>query len=193
MKLKYTILIIIFFLASIFFANGQTTAPSAFETKINNFLKMYLPNFDTIHNSPDSTSLPNVADNIKSATWKKFVTLKSKATIQDSNGKTTNLKLRFGFYQFKDSTACKTAMESLLNCFGGDCSKIKWGVSEQKAKTIPCIYIFNTTEIIACKVSCEEKNNYWTLFKPSLGTTFGISPYKVMESDCGGSMTFKER
>ena len=170
---------------------GQTSTTSVFETNADNWLKLYTANFDLVPGNLNGTGQQAVMDRVKSVSWTKKITMKSKATIQDKNDKTTNLKLYIAFYEFADGNSCSSAKDSVLNCFGGECTKIKWGTDGQCAKTIPCIYIFNAKEIISCQVSCEEKNNYWTYIKSDLEKAFATQGSKILESDCGGPITFR--
>ena len=170
--------------------HGQATNKSEFENKIDNYLKLYLANFDFTSEKIDGTD--RVIETTKPS-WVKKGSLVSKATIQDKNGETTKLKLNFSFYHYENSIKSKAAMDSILNCFGGECTKLSWGVKDQSAKTPPCIFIFKEKEIISCFVSCEQKNNYWTLFIPDLEKTFSSAGSKVLESDCGGPIVFREK
>jgi hypothetical protein len=172
---------------------GQTPTTSPFETKIDNWVKLYLANFIVDQSNLNGTGQQSATDQVNSASWKKKITLKSKTTIKDKNEKITNLKIYLAFYEFADANSCNSAKDSVLNCFGGDCTKIQWGKDDQTAKTIPCLYIFNEKQIISCHVSCEEKNNYWTLFKPDLEKNFSSQGSKILEADCGGPFMFREK
>ena len=188
-KAIFLIVVISFILSNS--VNGQTAVISDFETKVDNYIKLYLPNFDISNENPSESRMLFIIDSLKSTVWTRKVTLKSKQTIQDKNGQTTNLRLNLSFYNFEDSKKCKDAMNVLLNCFGGDCGKIEWGTPGQTAKTTPCVFVFNEREIITCSISCEQENGYWNGFKEDLIKTLREDPAKIMEAGCGGPITFK--
>jgi hypothetical protein len=170
--------------------NGQPDLKSAFETKVDNYLKLYAANFDITNEKNTNTGKQFTPDKLPSLTWVRKAALKSKATIQDKKGQTTNLKLNFSFYHFDDNRQCKAAMDSMLNCFGKGCVKIQWDVPVQSVHTDPVVIIFNETEIISCQVSCEQENNYWHLFTPDLIKTFSESSSHTLQAGCDGQVTF---
>ncbi len=171
---------------------GQTDTKSAFETKVDNYLKLYSANFDISNEKITGTGKQFLPDKIASLAWSRRAALVSKATIQDKKGVTTNLRLYFSFYRFNDNKQCKAAMDSLLNCFGKDCVKIKWDVPMQSVNTDPVIFIFNEMEIISCQITCDQENDYWHRFTPDMAKSFGETGSGIMEAGCGGPVTFKK-
>ncbi len=174
------------------FTHAQTDATSAFETKVDNYLKLYSANFDISNEKISGTGKQFSPGKLTGLTWSRKAALVSKATIQDKKGVTTNLKLYFSFYEFNENKQCKAAMDSLLNCFGKDGVKIKWDVPLLTVNADPAIFVFNETEIIFCQITCDEENNYWHLFTPDLVKSFREATSGVMEAGCGGPVTFKK-
>ncbi len=171
---------------------GLTSGSSDFENKINGFLKNYSADFvlskkDNLEGTGQQFALEKI-----NPTWKRKITLKSKVTIQNKYKQPSYERLYLAFYKFEDQKQCTAAMDTLLNCFGGDCFKIKWGVTGQTAKTTPCLYIFNETEIISCHISCETENEFWPKFKRDLEVHFSHGAYKVLEAGSGGPLNFRE-
>ena len=83
-------------------------------------------------------------------------------------------------------------MESLLNCYGTDCGKLKWGEEGKSLKTTPSIYLINNKEIIVCKIHCDHTNDFWTKFKNELTTKFGCGTSRIIDAGCGGPINFRK-
>ena len=173
-------------------ANGQTVTISDFQVKVDCFLKKYSADFVVSKDNLDGTGQQFTLDTKTKPTWTMKVTLKSKAPLDENYNQTVYQRLYFAFYKFDNEKQCTEALDSLLNCFGGDCGKIKWNVSGQSSKTIPCVYLINETEIISCHINCSTQNDFWTKFKHDFKMTFGNSVTAIMETGCGGPIEFKK-
>ncbi len=130
---------------------------------------------------------------VENAVWAKQVTLKAKETTRNIYHQRTYQRLFFSFYQFADSTQCAAARDSILRCFSGSGTTVVWGVAQQSAKSIPCIYIFNPTEIIICHIHCEQESGTWSTHKRNLRTHFESAGGRTMEVGCGGPFAFYTR
>jgi hypothetical protein len=169
--------------------SGLTTPASDFEIKVDSFLKKYSADFVVSKENLDGTGQQHTVHN---TIWTKKITLKSRAPIKNNYNQTSYQRLYLAFYKFADNNRSKAAMDSLLNCFGGDCGKIKWGAEGQSSKTTPCIFIFNETEIISCHINCERENGDWTKYKHDIELYFGSKSSSIMETGCGGPINFKK-
>ena len=170
----------------------QQTAATDFQAKVDSFVKNYSADFTISKDNLDGAGQQYTLDTRTNPTWKKKVTLKSKTSFVNNYKQTVYQRLYLSFYQYETDKQCTAALDSLMNCFGGDCGKLKWGVSGQSAKTIPCIYLISEKEIVACHINCEHQNDFWTKFKHDLEITFGNGTSAIIESGCGGPINFKK-
>ena len=186
---------------SIFVFGGLTskieTPKSDFEFKVENFLKKYSSDFSE---SPERL-LKNyndlVLDSKVKNVWSKSVTLKSKTSFVNSNKQIVFQRLYLGFYQFSSSSSSKaysatSVVDTLLNCFGSECQKIKRGINGQSVKTSPVFYLLNENEIIVCHIACEHSNDFWATFKHDLKMTFGNDASTIIDVGCGGPINFNK-
>lgn len=173
-------------------SNRQQTSTTNFQTRVEGFVKKYSTHFTTSIDNIDVKGQQYTLDTRTKPTWTKKVTLRSKTSFVNNYRQTVYQRLNLSFYQYDTNAKCTAALDSLLNCFGGECCKLNWGDSAQSAKSIPCIYIINETEIVACHINCEHQNDFWTKFKHDLEMTFRDGASAIIESGCGGSINFRK-
>ena len=120
--------------------------------------------------------------NIKVPTkWKKEVSLEHKTNVE--NDRTRYPKLYYGFYQYSNKNKCSIALDSLLNCFGNDCIKIKWNNEKEHISSMPSIYIINDNEIIVCKVQPTYEYDFWNSIQSQLLYKFKKDNSKIIRID----------
>jgi len=125
--------------------------------------------------------------------WKKAVTLKSRAAFKNNYKKVVYPRLFLSFYEYKNHTGCDKAKSELLKCLGGDCTTVNWGENGSSVKSSPFIYIFNKNQIIVCHVFCEHINSDWEKFKKDLIKTFKQKNALTMELlACGAPLKFSD-
>ena len=163
-----------------------------FQTSVDSFIKKYSTDFSTVTETFDSDGNDFILDKKVRTSWDKPVTLKHKTAFKNKYGQTVYQRLFLGFYQYDSGKQCSAALDSLLNCFGTDCGKLKWGDNGKSLKTTPTIYLINEREIIVCKIHCEHTNDFWTTFKNDLTTTFGNGTSGIIEAGCGGAVHFRK-
>ncbi len=169
----------------------QPTVTSNFQVKVESFLKMFSDDFSPSKENLIGTGQGYDFENKTNPIWTKRITLKSKTSFVNNYQQTVYQRLYFSFFQYENSKRTLTALDSLLNCFGGACTKLKWDAKSQSAKTIPCIYLINEKEIVACYINCEHQNDFWMKLKDEIEKTFSNGTSRVMETGCGGPINFK--
>lgn len=167
-------------------------SPANFKSKVDSFLKKYSPNFSLSYERYVSNSNDYNLDSRVKSFWNKSATLKNKIPYTNSFNQKVYQRLYLGFYEYDTKSNCSAALDSLLNCFGGECQKISWGANGQMAKTPPFVYLINEREIIVCHIACEHNNNFWTIFKHDMLMTFGNGTSRIIDMDCGGPINFNE-
>lgn len=163
-----------------------------FELKVDSFLKKYSTDFSLSNDRFSNNSNDFVLDNKTKSDLSKVVTLKCKTSFVNQYKQTVYQRLYLGFYQFNSQKDCNAALDSLLNCFGTDCQKIKRGENGQLVKTSPVFYLLNENQIIVCHIACEHKNEFWKTFTYDLKMNFGNEGSFTIYSDCGGPITFNK-
>ncbi len=130
-------------------------ADNSFKEQIDGFLSSYSEDFkeslDRFSNSKNNDS--TLESKLKSE-WKKVITLKKKTSYKNDYNQTVYQRFFMGFVEFKDSTNCDRAFNTLLTCLGSDCSEVSWGNELEGIKTTPFIFIKTDKEIIFCKIYC---------------------------------------
>ena len=170
---------------------GSSATPD-FQTKVDSFLKKYLADFSISKDNLNGSGQGYDFEDKTKPIWVKRITLKCKTSFVNNYPQTVYQRLYLSFFQYKSDKQCTAALDSLLNCFGGMCTKLQWDVKGQSAKTIPCIYLFNEKEIVACYINCEHQNDFWIKFKHDIEMTFSNGASRVMETGCGGPINFKK-
>ncbi|MBN2681053.1 MAG: hypothetical protein JXR58_00970 [Bacteroidales bacterium] len=94
-------------------------------------------------------------------------------------------------YKFEDETKCNITFEKWLDCFGGECDKIKVGENKKAIKMPPMYVIKNNEEIIVLKYLCEHQENNWSDFKSNMFLWFGNENSKVINIACGGPLIWE--
>ena len=189
---KITIILTILTFALTSFTSEQDASAADFPASVDNFLKKYSADFSVV----SETYLGNNGNDFildkTETTWYKSVTLKNKKSFKSKYNQTVYQRLFLGFYQYDTEEQCSAALDSLLNCFGTDCGKIKWGDDVKAIKTTPIVYLINEKTIIFCKIHCEHTDNFWTTFKHDLIMTFGNGASGIIEAGCGGPINFRK-
>jgi len=188
-KITIVLSILIFTLTSL--TSKQNELETDFQTKVDNFLQKYSTDFVVV----SQTFIYNGNDPILDKTetiWHKSITLKSKKSFKNKYDQTVFQRLFLGFYQYETEEQCSSALDSLLNCFGTGCGKIKWGDTIEAFKITPTVYLINDKTIITCKIFCEQENNFWTTFKHDLITTFANETSRIIDAGCGGQISFRK-
>ena len=184
------LLILIFALTSL--TSKQDKLATDFQTSVDSFIKKYSADFKTVAETFNSDGNDFILEKKVKTSWNKTVTLKRKTSFKNKYDQTAYQRLFLGFYQYDTDKQCSAALDSLLNCFGTDCSKLKWGDNGKSLKTTPTIYLINEREIIVCKIHCEHTNDFWTTFKHDLTTTFENATSRIIDAGCGGPINFNK-
>ena len=190
--LRPTIILPILTFALTSLTSKQDELASDFQMSVDRFVKKYSADHTISKENLDGAGQQYALDTRTKPTWSKKMTLKSKTSFINKYNQKVYQRLYLSFYRYDKDQQCTAALDSLLNCFGGLCGNIKWGVKGQSAKTIPCIYIINEREIVACHVNCEQVNDFWATFKQDLTATFGNTTSRIIDTGCGGSINFNK-
>ena len=182
------LLILTFALTSL--TSKQEKLATEFQTNVDNFIEKYSGDFSTVAETFNSNGNDFILDKKIKTSWDKTITLKRKTSFKNKYNQTVYQRLFLGFYQYDTDKQCSAALDSLLNCFGTDCGKLKWGDNGKSLKTTPSIYLIKSREIIVCKIHCEHINDFWTTFKNDLTTTLGHGEFGIIEAGCGGPINF---
>ena len=181
------LLISTFVLFSMTHRLNETT--TKFRTKVDNYINSLSPNF-MISSETLSVLGNNIVFNTKVATkWKKEVSLEHKMNVE--NDRTKYPKLYYGFYQYTNKNKCSNALDSLLNCFGNDCIKIKWNNEQEFVSSMPSIYIINDNEIVVCKVQPTYEYDFWNSIQSQLIYKFKKDRSKIIRIDHKGVISFE--
>jgi hypothetical protein len=186
-----TIILLILTSALTSLTSKQDKLATDFQTGVDSFIKKYSADFTTVTGTFNSNGNDFILDKKVKTSWSKTVTLKSKTAFKNKYDQTVYQRLFLGFYQYDTDKQCSAALDSLLNCIGTDCGKLKWGDKGKSLKTTPTIYLINEREIIVCKIYCEHTNDFWTTFKNDLTTTFTNTTFGIIDLGCGGPINFK--
>jgi hypothetical protein len=182
------LLILAFVLLSLTNRLNETT--TKFRSKVDHYVNSLSPNF-LISSETLSAFGNNIVLNTKVRTkWKKEVTLVHKAKVE--NEWITYPKLYYGFYQYSNKNKCSIALDSLLNCFGNDCAKIKWNNENVHISSMPSIYIINDTEIIVCKVQPTYEYDFWNSTKSELLNKFKKEISRIIRINHKGVISFEK-
>lgn len=184
-----TLFILTFAITSLIGSQGKNS--KSIETNVENFIKKYASKFSVVAEKFNRVSNDGVLNEKVETTWKKNITLKCKTLFKNKYNQKVYQRLFLGFYQYENEKLCSSALDSLLNCMGTDCAKLKWGEEQRGFKTTPCLYLINEKEIIVCKIHCEHSNNFWVEFKNDLISTFRSDKTRVIDVGCGGHASFK--
>lgn len=163
-----------------------------FKQRIEGFINKYSQDYTAIAESFHVGGNDIILDNKVKTSWDSTITLKSRTSFRNKYDQTVYQRLYLGFYQYETENQCLNALDSLLNCFGTDCGQVKWGENGTSLKTSPAIYLINQKEIIVCKIHCEHANDFWTSFKNDLVIIFGNRASGIIETGCGGPVSFRE-
>ncbi len=187
-----TIILLIMTFALTSLTSKKDKLVTGFQTSVDSFIKKYSADFTTVTKTYNSAGNDFILDNKVKTSWDKTITLKCKTSFKNHYDQKVYQRLFLGFYQYDTDKQCTAALDSLLNCFGTDCGKIKWGDNSKSLKTTPTIYLINEREIIVCKIHCEHTNDFWTTFKHDLALTFGNGSSGIIDASCGGSINFRK-
>ena len=184
---------IILIISSVFFLSASQKQYSPdFQTKVANYLKAFSLTFSESKDRYDGYEYNDwVLCKKAKYSWKKEITLKSNTSFTNKYKQVAFQRLYFSFYQYETDKLCRTAIDSLLNCFGTDCRKIQWGENMNGVKGTPKIYIFRKREIICCKINCEHVNEYWTKVKQDLIDKFDDNESNFVITGCPGPVEWK--
>jgi hypothetical protein len=191
-QIKITVIFTILTFALTSFTSNQDEPAIDFPESVDSFIKKYSADFSEVPQTHNLESNDFVLDNKVITTWNKTVTLKRKKSFKNKYDQTVYQRLFLGFYQYDTEKQCSAALDSLLNCFGTDCCKIKWGDNIKGFKTTPRVYLINEKTIITCKIYCEHVDNFWITFKHDLIMTFGNESSIIIDAGCGGPINFRK-
>ncbi|MFM9947251.1 MAG: hypothetical protein ACKV1O_04875 [Saprospiraceae bacterium] len=187
-----TIILLILTFAFTSLSSKRDKPATDFQTSVDRFVKKYSTDFRTVTETFNSDGNDFILDKKVKTSWNRTATLKRKTAFKNEYGQTVYQRLFLGFYQYDTDKQCAAALDSLLNCFGTDCGKIKWGDNGIKLKTTPILYLKNEKEIIVCKIKCEHSNDFWTTFKHDLTATFCNGTSGIIDAGCGGPVNFRK-
>lgn len=162
------------------------------ETTITNFTKTQLDKFKIIRNFKTDYSV-NPTEGLDSRRTE--ITLKAKKSHVNERSyyKTVYTRIRMCQIDFKTEAACERGKDKLLNCFGGDCQKIKRQVN-QSAKVTPSMYILGKTSIVIAEIYCEHADQTWTDFTKEFAEAFADTDTEIILTGCGSlTWTTKEK
>ena len=185
-----TIILLISTFALTSVTSKQDKLATDFQTSVDSFIKKYSTDFAPVTETFYSDGNDFILDKKVRTSWDKTVTLKHKTAFKNKYDQKVYQRIYLGFYQYDSDKQCSVALDSLLNCFGTDCGKLKWSDNGKSLKATPTIYLINEREIIVCKIHCEHTNDFWTTFKHDLTTTFGKGTYRIIDAGCGGPINF---
>lgn len=188
-----TLIVLLFLLPFTFscLKSGNENLTNNFQTKLESFVKKYSKNFSAVTERFNPASNDGVLNEKVETAWKENVTLKCKSYFKNKYNQKVYQRLFLGFFQYESEKLCSSALDSLLNCMGTDCAKLKWGDEERGFMTTPCFYLIGEKQIIVCKIHCEHLNNFWVEFKNDLLSTFRSDKTRVIDVGCGGYASFK--
>jgi hypothetical protein len=163
--------------------------PADFKENVENYINSLSPNFIATNETFSGVGKAVFLNTKVRAKWKKEISLEHKPNA--ANDRTEYPKLYYGFYQFVSKKKCKLALDSLLNCFGNDCVKIKWGESKDYISTCPSIYIINDYEILVCKTQPTYEVEFWYSIVSELKNKFEKATSRIIVIDQKGVISFE--
>jgi hypothetical protein len=160
-----------------------------FRNNVDNYLNSLSANFKISSETLSVLGNGRLLNTKVRTNWQKEVSLEHKPNFE--NDRTKYPKLYFGFYQYSNKNKCSIALDSLLNCFGNDCTKIKWNNEEVHISSMPSIYIINDNEIIVCKVQPTHEYDFWNSTQSELLNKFKKESSRIIRIDHKGVVSFE--
>jgi hypothetical protein len=169
--------------------NRLNETTTKFRTKVDIYINSLSPNY-MISSETISVLGNDIALNTKVRTkWKRDVSLEHKTNVE--NERTKYPKLYYGFYKYSNKNKCSIALDSLLNCFGNNCIKIKWNNEQEYISSMSSIYIINDSEIIVCKVQPTYEHDFWNSVQSELKNKFAKENSRIIRVDHKGLVSFQ--
>lgn len=169
--------------------NKHNKATTKFRTKVENYINSLSPSYK-ISSETMSVLGNDIILNTKVRTkWKKEISVEHNPNAE--NDKTKYPKMYYGFYQYSNKNKCSIALDSLLNCFGNDCIKLKWSNEQEYFSSMLSIYIINDSEIIVCKVQPTYEHDFWNSVQSEFKNKFAKENSRIIKVDHNGLVSFQ--
>jgi hypothetical protein len=171
---------------------------NSLEKKINQFIvnqKRYLTYKPKTIDEKNEMTLGIGRIDSNNTLYYKNVILYRKNNLPD-NRKPNNY-ISYTFIKYKDSTQCKKALLSWINCFGIDCTKMKLNEDNLGLKTTPIFVIVNSDEILIAHTQCEfyynsvnpqNKSELWKTVIFDFKNHFSKNNSVFIDVGCGGPL-----
>ena len=164
------------------------------DRRIDQFVNSQLDEFEIIRTFKTGYFV-NSIENYRLHTNKLEIAIKAKKHHLNSNdsGKKVYTQIQLWQFDFDTNQKCVQVVDSLLNCFPYDCTKIRRQV-DLRIKIAPSIWILGNKSIYIAKTSCEQVDEKWIDFKKNFADTFADEDTAIIVADCGKiTWTTKER
>lgn len=156
----------------------------AIEGILNIFINNQLEGFDTLlHTKNHPIDRFSFNQKVK-------VEFKSKTEVEYGKDKMVTPRADFFYYSFADSTKTKNAFYNWLDCFGGECDKVKLNEDFKSLKMPPAFAVVYDTIIVVANYRCEDAKFNWKPFEKSIIGEFGKNYRHKFSVGCGGPLTW---
>ena len=97
------------------------------------------------------------------------------------------------YLHYSDSTTFNNAFNNWMNCFGNDCTPIRFEEDMKSIKTTPSYTWINQDQLWMLHLcyQCEHKENDWNKWIDELDLLFGGKNTVRIETACGGPLKWK--
>ena len=94
-------------------------------------------------------------------------------------------------FRYPDTLKRFNAMNNWLNCYGRDCTPVKFKEPLKAVKTIPSWALIKDSLIIVMEWPCEHKENDWQKITRMVDSSFSENNSTILRVDCGGPLEWE--